>query len=276
MRKQTRLGYVGTAAVASALAFALIVVPSARSVPSGPSCLLTNTGGSLDDSLCGTSAADVMSGGAGNDEMFGRAGNDTMNGDSGGDVVRGEAGNDILVGGSGAGDSLNGGSGNDQLRFRDGEVDNFNTLTDCGDGTDSISMDLVDFATGGGIVFGHCETVTIGAVNEGPNVVISRRTPKIKDNGKVPVRLDCPAELTAPCAGTLQLGRSANSQGSPKTYSIAQGTSLKVSARLSRGDRRKLSRSGEITARATSIEQGQFGDKTTVQTLELTAGKRHT
>lgn len=276
MRKQTRLGYVGTAAVASALALALIVVPSARSVPSGPSCLLTNTGGSLDDSLCGTSGADVMSGGAGNDEMFGRAGNDTMNGDSGVDFVRGEAGNDILLGGSGGSDSLNGGSGNDQLRFRDGEADNFLAgRTDCGDGTDSISMDLVDFAAGGGIAFGHCETVTIGAVNEGPNVVISPRTPKIQDSGKVPLRLSCPAELTAPCAGTLTLARSENSQGSPKTYTIAQGTSLKVSARLSRGDRRKLLRSGEITARATSIEQGEFGDKTTVQTLELTAGKRH-
>ncbi len=215
-----------------------------------------------------------MSGGAGNDEMFGRAGNDTMNGDSGGDVVRGEAGNDILVGGSGT-DSLNGGSGNDQLRFRDGEVDSFGTRTDCGDGTDSVSMDLVDFAAFGFFAFGNCETVTIGAVNEGPNVVISRRTPKIKDSGKVPVRLRCPAELTAPCTGTLELGRSQKSQGSPKAYSIDPGAEDEVTAVLSPRDRRKLSRSGEITALAISVEQGEFGDKTTAQTLEL-AGKRHT
>jgi len=272
MRTRTRPGHIGAAAVA----LVIIASPSAHAVPSGPDCLLTNTGGSLDDSLCGTAGADVMSGGDGDDSMFGRAGNDTMNGDGGQDVVRGEAGNDILIGGSGGLDSLVGGSGNDQLRFRDGELDSFTPITNCGDGTDSISMDLVDFAFLGFSAFGHCESVTVGAVNEGPNVVISRRTPKIKGNGKVPVRLDCPVELTAPCAGTLQLGRSANSQGSPKAYSIAQGTSLKVSARLTRGDRRKLSRTGEITALATSVERGEFGDKTTVQTLELTGDKRHT
>lgn len=215
-----------------------------------------------------------MSGGAGNDEMFGRAGNDTMNGDSGKDVVRGEAGNDILVGGSGVSDSLNGGSGNDQLRFRDGEVDNFGSFTDCGDGTDSLSMDLVDFAAFGFFAFGNCETVTIGAVNEGPNVVISRRTPKIKDSGKVPVGLSCPAELTAPCAGGLTLGRSAKTQGASKDYTIEPGASEKVTAGLSRADRQKLLRRGELIVSTISVEQGEFGDKTTAQTLAL-AGKRH-
>lgn len=78
-------------------------------------------------------------------------------------------------------------------------------------------------------------------------------------------------------AGTLTLGRSVNSQGSPKAYSIDPGASDKVKARLSRRDRRKLSRSGKLNASSTSIEQGEFGDKTTVQTLELTAQrKRHT
>ncbi len=266
---------IAIAALALAIALALVAASSAHSVPSGPDCLLTNTGGSLDDSLCGTSAADVMSGGAGNDSMFGRAGNDTMNGDSGKDIVRGEAGNDILVGGSGANDSLVGGSGNDQLRFRDAELDSFAPFTDCGDGTDSISMDLVDFAVLGIFAFGSCESVTVGAVNEGPNVVISRQTPKIQDNGKVPVRLSCPDSLAAPCAGTLQLGSSEQRQGKQKAYSLAPGASHKVTARLSQKDRRKLSQGGKLTAAAASIEQGEFGDKTTVQTLEL-RGKRHT
>jgi hypothetical protein len=254
---------------------ALTTAPAAHSGgSSGPDCLLTNTGGSLDDFLCGTSGANVMTGGAGNDTMEGRGGNDTMNGESGLDIVRGEGGNDILVGGSGELDVLSGSAGNDQLRLRDAELDEPGS---CGSGTDSISMDLVDFAGFGFTAFVSCESVTIGAVNEGPNVVISRRTPKIKDNGKVAVRLSCPDTLTAPCAGELTVGRSANKQGAPKAYSIDPGASEKVTARLSRRDRRKLSRSGELTAGTISVELGEFGDKTTAQTLELEArGKRHT
>ena len=259
--------------LAAALALALTAAPPAHAGgPSGPDCLLTNTGGSLDDFLCGTSAADVMSGGAGNDRMEGRGGNDTMNGDSGRDSVRGESGNDILIGGSGALDGLTGSSGNDQLRLRDAELD---AVPNCGDGTDSVSMDLVDFAGFGFFAFADCESVTIGAVNEGPNVVISRRTPKVKDNGEVAVRLSCPDTLTAPCAGELTVGRSANKQGAPKAYSIDPGAAEKVTARLSRRDRRKLSRRGELTAGTISVELGEFGDKTTLQTLELNA-KRHT
>jgi RTX calcium-binding nonapeptide repeat (4 copies) len=213
-----------------------------------------------------------MTGGAGNDTMEGRGGNDTMNGESGNDIVRGEGGNDILVGGA-DNDNLTGSSGNDQLRLRDAELDRPGS---CGDGTDSVSMDLVDFAGLGFLAFAGCETVTIGAVNEGPNVVISRSTPKIKKSGKVPVRLACPPELTAPCAGTLTLGRSPNKQGSPNAYSLDPGASMKVTGRLSRKDRRKLSRGGELTAITISVEQGEFGDKTTAQTLELAPRRRHT
>jgi putative Ca2+/H+ antiporter (TMEM165/GDT1 family) len=84
-------------------------------------------------------------------------------------------------------------------------------------------------------------------------------------------RESCPASLTAPCAGTLTIGRPGKSQGEPKAYSIDPGNKDKVSARLSQRDRRKLSRRGKITASATSVEQGEFGDKTTVQTLKLSA-----
>ena len=125
------------------------------------------------------------------------------------------------------------------------------------------------------LLFLNCEKITVGAVNEGPNVVISRRTPKVKDDGTVPVPLSCPAELTAPCAGTLTLVRSLNNPGAPKAYSIDPGRKDKVSARLSQRDRRKLSRMGELTVSAASVEQGEFGDKTTAQTLGL-RGKRHT
>jgi len=264
------------AAIATALTLALIAVPSAQAgLYGGPECLQMNTGGPLDDSLCGTSGADAMSGGAGNDTLFGRGGDDTINGDAGSDTVVGEAGNDILLGGPGVMDALNGGAGNDQLLTRDAEVDNLAPPTGCGGGTDLLSMDLVDFAAFGFAATTDCETVTVGAVREGPNVVISRRTPKIKDNGKVPVHLTCPDSLATACAGTLRVGRSEDKQGPPTAYSLDPGADATVVARLSRADRRKLSRSGELSARSISVEQGEFGDKTTVRTLGL-RGKRHT
>ncbi len=264
----------------------------------------TATGSSGDDHMCGTAGADSMNAIGGSDRLTGGGGNDTLNGGDGDDIANGSTGNDILNGGDGddslnggdgndrlsggdgndfivAGpgdDSASGGSGNDELRLRDGEAD-LRTLgvairgsSICGPGSDSLDLDLLDasvLAIAVGDLLLSCESITVGAVNEGPNVVISRRTPPIMDNGKVPVRLSCPDSLLVPCAGTLRLGRSENSRGSPKAYSVDPGTSAKVAARLSRRDRRKLARRGEITARSTSVELGEFGDKTTLQTLEL-------
>ena len=247
------------------------VAVHAGGVPSD--CPVANIGTSLDDTLCGTLGADMMDGGAGNDSMFGLGGNDSITGNIGEDFIEGGSGNDTITGGSSGGDFVAGDEGNDQISVRDAELDD---AGQCGSGTDSYDMDLRDVASHGNVLFtvlGGCERVTIGAVNEGPNVVISPHTPKIKDNGKVPVRLSCPDSLAAPCAGTLQLGRSEKSPGVPKAYSLAPGTSHKVTARLSPKDRRKLSQGGKLTAAATSIEQGEFGDKTTGQRLAL---KRHT
>jgi len=65
--------------------------------------------------------------------------------------------------------------------------------------------------------------------------------------------------------------RRASSKRAPKAYSIDPGEKDKVSARLSKRDRKKLRQRGRITALVTSVEQGEFGDKTTVQTLKLRA-----
>lgn len=239
----------------------------------------TPGGGSGNDTLCGTSGPDFLFGRAGNDRLVGLGGSDVLDGGGGIDFLDGGSGQDILVGGPDGdgifGDRFKGGGSNDQIMARDGATDDLSKSV-CGTGTDRVDLDLTDLLDlGGGLgipffmLVSSCESVTVGAVNEGPNVVISRRTPKIKDKGKVPVGLTCPASLTAPCAGTLTLGRPENKQGEPKAYSIDPGNKDKVSARLSRRDRRKLSRSGQLTVSATSVEQGEFGDKTTGQTLKL-------
>jgi hypothetical protein len=137
-------------------------------------------------------------------------------------------------------------------------------------------VDLVDAAVvavtfGFPLIWSSCEDIHVRAVNEGPNVVISRHSVNVGTDGHAAVRLRCPASLTAPCAGTLRLGHSAKSQGKKTHYSIEQGKKDDVSARLSHRDRRRLRRHGETTALVTSVEQGQFGDKTTVQTIKLIA-----
>jgi hemolysin type calcium-binding protein len=239
--------------------------------------------------LCGTSGADTIDGLAGNDRviglegddiLFGGTGNDTLEGGDGLDILKGGSGNDILTGGPGGvpffGEGFDGGSGSDQLRARDGAPDNLTNNADCGSGTDALDMDLLDAAQlvgffGIPLLFGGCEHITVGAVNEGPNAVISRHSVSVGTDGRAAVRLRCPGSLTAPCAGILRLGHSAKSQGKKKHYSIHQGKKDDVSARLSRRDRRRLRRHGQITASVISVEQGEFGDKTTIQTIKLIA-----
>ncbi len=203
----------------------------------------------------------------GNDTMTGGDGNDTLDGSFGDDLVDGGAGNDFLRGGPGR-DHIHGGDGNDQLLARDGF---FEEAIGCNSGTDSLDLDLLDASVAGFLFLFGCENITVGAVNEGPNVVISAHSVSVGTDGRAALRLRCPASLTAPCAGTLRIGHSPKSEGKKSHYSIYQGKKDDVSTRLSHRDRRRLRRHGETTARVTSVEHGEFGDKTTVQTIKLIA-----
>jgi hemolysin type calcium-binding protein len=268
------------AALAASLAIALIAASRAHAEP----CTTTGTatGTEVRDRMCGSPGADTMLGLGGGDRLTGGDGNDTLRGGDGDDTIEGGNGNDVLVGDLGS-DILLGEAGNDQLRLRDGQLDNFGFAFTCGNGTDSVDMDLVDaaFLTGhlvGGLLtllvlreLADCENISVGAVNEGPNVVISRRSVAVGASSRIPVRLRCPGSLSAPCAGTLRIGSSKKGLGAPKAYSIDPGKKENVSARLSHRDRRKLRRRGQLNARVVSIEQGQLGAKTTVQTIKLNA-----
>lgn len=281
-------GYVGRSHAIAAIALAALLCALALALSPAHAddvpCTVSNTGTSGHDHLCGTSGADTMDGGGGPDRMRGLGGNDTMTGNSGdddlfggtgndtivgatgSDALDGEDGNDVLTPGSGVDRKTSGGSGDDELRLRDGLPDL--GPFDCGPGTDLVDLDLTDGIVGVAI-FGSCERVLTGAVDEGPNVAISDRTRRVEDGRRVKVRLRCPAALADPCAGKLTIGRTASSQGPAKRYGIDPGDSEKVPAKLSRRDRRKLHRRGRISVRAISVEAGEFGDKTTVQKLTL-------
>jgi hypothetical protein len=270
--------YVKTAlaAVVAVAATTLIAVAPAHAVctPSG-----TVGGGPGNDRLCGTSGADTLLAGAGDDSISGGSGNDTLDGGDGKDVVDAGPGDDILSGGPGTDDTLLGDSGTDRLNLRDGRADNM-IDTECGAGTDRLDLDLVDQAgVALAITFGSfslitgCEHIIVGAVNEGANVKIATRTLHVGSDGLAAVRLTCPSSLPAGCTGKLSIGRNGKVEGPRTSYAIGRAKWKAVSARLTRDDRRKLHQSGHITALVTSVEQGELGDKTTLETLKLVAAR---
>jgi hypothetical protein len=270
----------------------------------GPDSLNGNQG---NDELNGFGSADVLSGGEGNDNLFGGAGKDTLRGEagedhldggpeddllqggSGSDTLEGGSGNDILVGGDGndvlnggpGSDSFDGGEGNDVILMRDGVGEE---IPHCGGGTDRVDMDLRDneiwllnavTTFGLSLVIASCETVNVGAVNEGPNVVISSKALRIGKAGRTGIRLQCPAALDIRCAGTLILGlleKSKKKRNHPVThYSLAPGASGIIGARLSPREQGILRAKGRVRAWILSVEKGHFGDKTTLQTVALRA-----
>jgi len=105
----------------------------------------TQSGGSGDDALNGTTGLDVLYGNGGNDtlngldgndSLWGHDGNDSLNGGLGLDLLRGGNGNDILHGDAGA-DNLDGGAGVDTLDGGDGDDRIFDWL-----GIDTITGGL--------------------------------------------------------------------------------------------------------------------------------------
>lgn len=260
---------------------------SGRDVICGTSGNDTLEGRGGNDELRGFGGVDSLNGGIGNDELFGSVGDDDLfgesgadrlNGSSGNDFFRGGSGNDVLIGGTG-GDTFGGGDGNDSLLARDGDLD---TSFDCGAGTDSLDLDLVD-AAGFGLSLGLfasftfvvCEDVTVGAVNEGPNVSISDRPRRVGEDGRTSVRLRCPTSLRRPsrCKGRLKLQlatRRSLRRSAPRTrYSLRPGRARRISVRLSSRDRRRLRQTRRSNGVVTSVEAGQHGPKTTVRRVAL-------
>jgi hypothetical protein len=292
------------------LACALLAVSSAFG-QSGRPCTATGSnlnGGPADNVFCGTSGNDVLKGNRGNDELRGLGGNDLLEGGADADQVFGGDGDDRLfgateTGGSDGNDTLSGGAGNDRLKGGDGNDfviggagDDQHSAGDgndlivtrdggldfaipfCGSGHDTLDMDLVDaVAYSINVLFlvAGCEAIGVGAVNEGPNVVISRGALRVSEDGRTAVRLRCPASLRQPprCEGTLRLQlatrRSLRRRAPSARYSLRPGESRRIGVRISQSDRRTFRRRGRTRGMVTSVEGGEFGNKTTVETVAL-------
>ena len=182
MRQSISTWKLGVVPAVAVLALLALTIPATAPASSDPctqtlSNAGTATGSSVRDVICGTSGIDTLlgrggndelrgfggdddlNGGIGNDELFGaggkdflvgESGNDTLNGSSGNDVLEGGSADDVLTGGTGD-DAYLAGSGDDKILARDGENDGPFGLSTCGDGTDSIDMDLADAVVTGAL-----------------------------------------------------------------------------------------------------------------------------
>lgn len=237
----------------------------------GPMPTVKAGGGAGADRLGGGPAADVLNGGNGDDVLEGGEGTPTGN-----DELRGGTGKDILAGRDGR-DNLFGEDDDDTIFARDGVADGFIA---CGDGSfDFADIDLKDVDANGTKVT-SCERVTQGAVNEGPNLRISRRAVRLSRSGVVGVRLACPRSLSSPCAARLRLrtarrfrvgGRRRRVALGARSYRIAPGRTKIVQVRLSARNQRLVRHLKRVRVSARSVEAGRFGPKTTITPFPLKA-----
>jgi hypothetical protein len=238
-------------------------------------------GGGDDDTIVGNDGPNDVEGGGGDDELRGSGGDDELRGSAGDDLLVGGAGADRLIGDFGF-DRLIGGPGDDELLLRDGERD---ACPDPGTGTDTIDADLLDQACVEALVRQQATIagrarrnlprqaleVTFGAIDEGPNVVLTTRRLRAAGGG-VRVGLACPRR-SGGCAGTLRLSDlRARTPLGKAPYRLAAGRRGVVELSLSSDARRRAA--ALRTARLTAREQGTHGPKTTVAFLPLTAASR--
>ena len=207
--------------------------------------------------------------------IIGGSGPDTLTGNRANNRLEGGAGNDTITGNQGA-DLLAGGADGDSIFARDAVQD----LISCGPNRTSkpLRSDTLDSDLADGTPPADCETVTQGALLEGPNVLMPGRPLGPRRDGRVGVRLRCPDTVAIGCNGTvrLRLLRSARSKrrGAPlaaaasSSYRVPAGESKLLLLRLSRRERAALRRA-KRSARLTSVEKGELGDKTTIRTVRL-------
>jgi hypothetical protein len=131
---------------------------------------------------------------------------------------------------------------------------------------DSLDADLVDVPPGTNPP-ATCETVTVGPVKEGPNVIVAS-TAKRTRAGKLRVGLRCHRMAGRTCAGKLRLA-SRNGKGGPRTaFSIRRGKAKTVTVALPAG---ASLGGGRTTVRLAAVEKGRLGQVTTIAVARVPA-----
>jgi RTX calcium-binding nonapeptide repeat (4 copies) len=137
--------------------------------------------------------------------------------------LRGGGGEDRLTGGPNT-DVISGENGDDRVLAREAIAD---TVL-CGSGSDFVTVDLRD------VVSPDCETVQRVAVDEQPAATIVSRAVRLTRDGRVRVRLSCPAAAPGGCRGTLWLhpAKGRDRDLGSRRYTLGAGRSGIVAPRL--------------------------------------------
>ncbi|MBB4584113.1 hypothetical protein GGE45_006502, partial [Rhizobium aethiopicum] len=150
--------------------FSVTVTATQTGDPIGPAfektetfTVITGSNGNSQDTSGGT-GDDVLYGGGGNDVMFGLGGDDTLFGQDGDDTLNGGAGNNTLTGGVGT-----------DTFFFQRFATTTNHMTDFNAGTNSTTVDKLQFDVGGGtfeFAVGNNNTI-VDNVKVGNNATIN-------------------------------------------------------------------------------------------------------
>jgi hypothetical protein len=203
-------------------------------------------------------------------------GADTIVGSDGADRILGGDGNDTITPGGGS-DLVFGDAGDDQIDLRDGAPD----VAHGGDGDDSVltdgaSVDIVDGFEAvdvppAPVVTPPPATTPPPAMTPPPATIqppaglrsaaappspaLSATPLRIRGNvvnvreGRVSIRVSCPATATTHCIGLLTLRRAGRALGSAH-YDVAPGTSLMLRVKLAKTNHRLAERGGRVNVLA--------------------------
>ncbi len=172
------------------------------------------------------------------EDVFAGSGNDTLIGDDAENLFAGQAGNDQIFG-LGGGDALIGGSGDD---LHDGGAGR--DAAQCGAGYDAVLVQPDDT-----MVLPQCERT---------GAEVAADTATVSKEKSVKVRVRCPVEEGAACAGTLALSVSGKGIGSD-AYDIGAGSTGAATVKLNKKGKQLLEKNGGslfATAQARTTEPG--------------------
>jgi hypothetical protein len=203
------------------------------------------------EGLSGTAVGDVLTGGPGNDDLLGQDGPDILNGGDGNDTLNGGDASDRLTAGKGT-DTLDGGRAIDEFVKSDGgdtliSRDGFAESTAC-TSADVIVNDLVDRLVSPEL----CASVSTAAAKHRFDTVISRRSPRLGEDGDLRVRLGCPEEKPETCAGVLRARLGGRGLAGAR-YRIRPGRRATIELNLSAAEARQA-RGKRLTLRAAEVD----------------------
>jgi hypothetical protein len=193
--------------------------------------------------IFGLGGNDVITGASGNDSIFGGDGDDRIDPGTGRDQVKADAGNDTVV----SRDAPRGATEDKDTLFTD--------AVSCGDGTDRLEPDALDFAA---IAPFNRDCETIERPADLPLVTVggSKRGLTLK-RGTVTLRSAfCAENARVNCRGTIHL-RLGGLEVASGRFNLEPGSTKPVKLKLRAAGKKQLERRRSLKVKATAVTPGR-------------------